>query len=186
MMPNLRDLFSPLVGERPSVGFTILLVFHISAGLVCVIAGAVAALSKKRHGQHPWFGKVYYWGLLVVFASATGMSVLRWSRDYYLFILGVISFGAASIGYLARRIRWPGWTSFHIIGMGLSYIVLLTAFYVDNGAKLPLWDRLPAIAYWTVPAIVGLPLVTVAVGRHTRFLEDLRTSARVLTRSRFR
>lgn len=172
-MPNLRDLLRPLVGERPSAIFSVLLVFHIIASIVCVIAGAVAALSAKRHGQHPRFGKVYYWGLIVVFASATGMSALRWSRDSYLFTLEIISFGAASIGYLARRIRWPGWTSFHIVGMGLSYIVLLTAFYVDNGARLPLWDRLSPIAYWTIPGIVGLPLVVIAVRRHTRFYYDL-------------
>jgi len=27
--------------------------------------------------------------------------------------------------------------------MGLSYILMLTAFYVDNGKKLPVWRDLP-------------------------------------------
>jgi len=31
--------------------------------------------------------------------------------------------------------------------MGVSYIVLLTAFYVDNGKSLPLWKELPPISY---------------------------------------
>lgn len=185
-LPNLRDLLRPLLGERPSEIFSVLLVLHILAGVTCVIAGAVAALSKKRHGQHPRFGEIYYWGLLLVFTSATAMSSLRWSRDYYLFILGVISFCSASIGHLSRRLLWSGWTSFHIVGMGFSYIVLLIAFYVDNGAKLPLWDRLPTIAYWTLPAIIGLPLVVAAIGRYTRFRDDLRTSVRMLVRGRFR
>jgi hypothetical protein len=56
----------------------------------------------------------------------------------------VPAFTAGSVGYLARKRRWRGWLSVHIVGMSLSYIVLLTAFYVDNGPKLPLWDRLPA------------------------------------------
>jgi hypothetical protein len=34
--------------------------------------------------------------------------------------------------------------SVHVTAMGVSYIVLLTAFYVDNGPHLPLWRSLPA------------------------------------------
>jgi hypothetical protein len=32
--------------------------------------------------------------------------------------------------------------------MGLSYILLLTVFYVDNGKSLPLWKELSPITYW--------------------------------------
>jgi hypothetical protein len=39
----------------------------------------------------------------------------------------------------------------HVNAMGLSYVLLLTAFYVDNGKNLPLWRRLPPIAYWVIP-----------------------------------
>jgi hypothetical protein len=50
--------------------------------------------------------------------------------------------------------------------MGLSYILLLTAFYVDNGHSLPLWRDLPPITYWLVPAAVGLPLITNVLLKH--------------------
>jgi hypothetical protein len=50
--------------------------------------------------------------------------------------------------------------------MGLSYILLLTAFYVDNGKSLPLWKELPPIAYWLLPAAVGMPLIIHALLRH--------------------
>jgi hypothetical protein len=50
--------------------------------------------------------------------------------------------------------------------MGTSYILLLTAFYVDNGKSLPIWKALPAIAYWLTPAAVGAPLIVVALLRH--------------------
>jgi hypothetical protein len=66
----------------------------------------------------------------------------------------------------ARRRRGVGWLRVHITGMGLSYILLLTAFYVDNGKSLPLWKELPTIAYWLLPAAVGLPLIIRAVLRH--------------------
>ena len=120
----------------------------------------------------PRFATVYYWALGIVFLSATGMALLRSSEDRNLFVLGTISFGVGSIGYAARRIRWRG-SSFHILDMSLSYIVLLTAFYVDDDPHLPLWDRLPALAYWTLPALVGVTLVTRAVRRHTHLTSDL-------------
>jgi hypothetical protein len=52
--------------------------------------------------------------------------------------------------------------------MGGSCTVLLTAFYVDNGKNLPLWDRLPAAAYWLLPAIVAAPLISRSIHHHRR------------------
>jgi hypothetical protein len=49
--------------------------------------------------------------------------------------------------------------------MGLSYIALLTAFYVDNGPHLPLWNRLPTLAFWLLPSLVGLPILLRAASR---------------------
>src|SRR5689334_18465098 len=120
---------------------------HILAGLVCAITGIVAMLSEKRAGRHPVFGTTYYWGLSVVFASSAVLSILRWPEDNPLFALGTLAFAAATLGRSARRRRWRGWARVHITGMGTSYVLLLTAFYVDNGKSLPLWRDLPAIAY---------------------------------------
>ena len=66
--------------------------------------------------------------------------------------------------------------------MSLSYIVLLTAFHVDNGPHLPLWDRLPAIALWMLPTVAGLPLLVRAARRHTRLTDDVATTARAFLR----
>jgi hypothetical protein len=43
--------------------------------------------------------------------------------------------------------------------MGGAYIALFTGFYVDNGPHLPVWDRLSSLAYWTLPSLVGAPLI---------------------------
>jgi len=184
-MPGLADLVSRLVpgAQHLSVPFAALLLVHVPAGLTSVVTGGVAAASQKRPGRHPRFGTIYFWALAVVFISASGMAALRWTEDRHLFVLGAISFGVASVGYAARRVRWDGWKSFHALGMGVSYVVLLTAFYVDNGPHLPLWDRLPAIAYWTLPALVGIPLLVRGLRRHTRFSRDLRAAALALSRS---
>ena len=146
--------------------FLTVLGVHVVFGLACVVTGCVAMLSPKRPGRHPQFGSYYYWSLSVVFATVVVLSAMRWTENYHLFILGVMSFIAASIGRTARRRLWPNWVKVHISGFGLSYIFLLTAFYVDNGPNLPLWRALPPIAFWTLPAAFGLPIIAWALLRH--------------------
>jgi uncharacterized membrane protein len=141
---------------------------HVFVALICVCTGPVAMLSRKGPGRHPTFGTVYYWGLCVVFLSATVLALMRWAEDYHLFFLGAVSFAVASLGRAARRGRWQGWVPVHISGMGLSYVVLLTAFYVDNGKSLPVWRDLPPITYWLMPGVVGIPLIVRAVARYSR------------------
>ena len=94
------------------------------------------------------------------------MAALRWAEDRYLFLIGAVAFGTATVGYLARRRRWRGWRYVHIPGVGLTYVALLTAFYVDNGPHLPLWDRLPVLAFWVGPSLIGVPLILRALARH--------------------
>ena len=52
-------------------------------------------------------------------------------------------------------------------GMGASYILMITAFYVDNGPNsLALWRELPPIAFWILPTLVGTPILLNALLRH--------------------
>jgi hypothetical protein len=106
----------------------------------------------------------------VVVASAAWLAALRWPQDAYLLVLGTLSFAAATLGRTARRRWWQWrrwrWIGLHLAGMSASYILLLTAFYVDNGKNLPVWQRLPHLAYWLVPSAVGLPLVARALARY--------------------
>jgi hypothetical protein len=153
-IPSTSPIFLAIVG------------LHIAVALICLGAGAVAMLSPKAPGRHPVFGTIYYWGLAVVCASATALAIMSWKEDYHLFLLGALAFGVASTGRAARRGLWRGWVRWHIPGMGLSYIVLLTAFYVDNGKSLPLWKELPPISYWVIPTAVGLPLIVRALRQY--------------------
>jgi hypothetical protein len=140
--------------------------FHIVVGIACVTAGAIAMLSRKGRGRHSTFGTVYYWCLATVVATATGLSVARWAENYHLFVLGAVSLIAATTARMAARQHWRNWVRLHIAGMGLSYVLMLTAFYVDNGKNLPLWRELPQWAFWVLPAMVGLPVVIHAMLRH--------------------
>jgi hypothetical protein len=152
------------------VVFTAALACHIASGLTCVITGALAATASKRPGRHTAAGTIYIWSLAVVFASATVMALLRLAEDWHLLLIAVIAFTSGSLGYLARRRRWRGWLWVHLLGMSSSYIALLTGFYVDNGPNLPLWNRLPTVAFWLLPSLVGIPLVLRAMARRRRSL----------------
>jgi hypothetical protein len=78
----------------------------------------------------------------------------------------LISFASAWLGRAALRQRWHNWARVHITGMGLSYILILIAFYVHNGKQLPLWKDLPHFMYWLLPLAVGTPLIVWALLRH--------------------
>jgi hypothetical protein len=111
-------------------------------------------------------GGFYYWTLAVLVASAIDLSVVRWAENYHLCFLGALSLIAGTVGRTALRRRWRNWVGLHITGMGLSYILMLTAFYVDNGKNLPLWRELPQWALWVLPTALGLPIVLYALVRH--------------------
>jgi hypothetical protein len=154
--------------EIPSTDpfFLVMVGIHVPLGVVCVVVGALAMLSKKQRGRHSSFGKVYFWSLLALFASATSLSVMRWAEDYHLFVLGAFSCASAWLGRTALRRRWRGWARVHLTGMGSSYILLLVAFYVDNGNQLPVWKDLPPFTYWLLPLGVGIPIIAWALSQH--------------------
>jgi hypothetical protein len=151
----------PIPSDSPA--FLAVLGVHVLAGLACVLAGLGAMVARKGPGRHPQFGTVYYRGLVIVWATMAGLAAVRWAEDYHLFVLGTLALAAA---VAARRAVRRQHIRLHLIGMGLSYVLLLTAFYVDNGAHLPLWRELPPLAYWLVPGAVGLPIIVVALRRH--------------------
>jgi len=154
-----------ILGDQVGSTAPVLLAFlavHVLAGLTAVVTGAIAALVRKGSPRHVRAGRWYYLAITVVFVTATVLAALRWRQDYYLFIIGAVAFTAATIGYQHRRRHRPGDTG-HIAGMGIAYVAMLTAFYVDNGPHLPLWDRLPAFMFWLLPTAIGAPIIARAI-----------------------
>jgi hypothetical protein len=162
-MPTAGTILGEHVGST-APAFLAFLAVHVMAGLTAVATGAAAALTRKGSPRHVRAGRWYYRAVTVVFATAAALAVMRWRQDYYLLIIGAVAFTAATIGYQHRRRRRPGDTG-HIAGMGTGYVAMITAFYVDNGPHLPLWDHLPALAFWLLPAAIGAPLIIRAILR---------------------
>jgi hypothetical protein len=146
--------------------FLVALAVHVLAGVTCVVSGAVAALARKRPGRHPRAGSVYLCGLLVLVITAGVLAVVRWPHDLYLLLIACLTGGFGGAGWWVRRRRADGWMRRHGMAMAASYVALLTGFYVDNGPQLPLGDRLPTVAYWVLPALVGVPLTWWALVRN--------------------
>jgi hypothetical protein len=149
------DFLSIPVPHAGPMLFMLALAVHVPAGVTCVVSGAVAARSGKSSVRHVLFGRVYFWALCAVFATMAFMSLIRWPDNASLFVIGCVALGAGSVGYLNRRHKADD--TVHIIAMGVSYIALLTGFYVDDGRHLPLWNAFPVWSYWLLPSQVGLP-----------------------------
>jgi uncharacterized membrane protein len=162
--PTIEFLGIIVPDESPL--FLAIVTVHIVVALTTVIVGVVAMLAAKGVGRHSRFGKAYYWLMLAVFVTATALAFMRWSHSWHLFVLGVLAFACTALGRFVIRLRHQARLTIHLGAMGASYILLLTAFYVDNGKNLPLWKDLPTITYWTFPALVGIPIIVRALLRH--------------------
>jgi len=162
-VPSTDPIFLAIVGV------------HVALGLAAVITGALAMLSRKGRGRHSGFGRAYFWLLSGVFVTMSLLSAMRWREDRHLFLLGAFAFLGACLGRIAAGRYQSRWLRLHVASMGASYILMLTAFYVDNGKNLPLWRDLPRATYWLLPAAVGLPLICRTLLRHPLILAPPRS-----------
>lgn len=142
-----------------------LLIIHIVAGSFCILTGAINFAVKKEKGSHTKIGEWYHIGYLVVFITSIGMAIINWSESAYLFYIAIFSYGLALFGYLARKRRWNGWLPMHIGGMAGSYIGIITAVLVVNGADILLINQIPEILLWFIPTIIGTPIIIVVTNR---------------------
>ena len=146
--------------------FLAIVVVHILLGIVSVISGLGAMLSRKGKGRHSMWGKVYVTTMLLIFATVIPLSIMRWPFNNHLLVLGTMATASA---YLAKKLaqsKREGWTRRHTIYMGTSYVLLLTAFYVDNGKNLPFWKLFPQYFFWIFPTLVGIPIILYSLIRH--------------------
>jgi hypothetical protein len=156
------------------LSFFLPLVVHALAGLTTGVTGVLAFRAPKRPGRHHQWGKSYLWAYTVVFLTATILSLQRMPADAYLLVLATLGYGLALSGYAARRFRQEPivrrmvgkqWVVVHIVGEIGSYVVLWTAFYVDNAHLIPGLKELPALTFWVLPTLIALPFLVVSLSR---------------------
>ena len=66
---------------------------------------------------------------------------------------------------MMRSVLGNQWIVAHIVGMIGSYIVLWTAFYVDNAHLIPGLKELPTLTFWVLPAVIALPFIVLSLLR---------------------
>ncbi|WP_148086322.1 hypothetical protein [Micromonospora sp. HM5-17] len=154
--------------EVPDAGpvFLAALTVHIPAGVVAVVAGTVAALAPKRRGRHPRAGVVFAVAVAVIVVTAAVMAAVRWRENWHLLAVATLTAVLVAVGWRARRRRGRRWRLWHGVAMSGAFIALLTGFYIDNGPQLPVWDRLPPLAFWFLPTAVGAPVTWWALVRN--------------------
>jgi hypothetical protein len=154
--------------------FFLPLVVHVLAGLTTGMTGALAFRAPKCRGRHHQWGKSYLWAYTVVFLTAIMLSLQRMPADVYLLVLATLGYGLALCGYAARRFRLEPivrrmlgkqWVVAHIVGEIGSYVVLWTAFYVDNAHLIPGLKDLPTLMFWMLPTLIALPFLVVSLSR---------------------
>lgn len=139
---------------------------HVGCGMVAVLSGVGAMLTRKGSRRHRRLGQLYLLALAGLGVSAPVLAAVDRALRWHLVVLGALAVGAAAVGFAAARLARPARRGAHMTGMGAAYIAMLTAFYVDNGPRLPLWDRLPPVVLWLFPAVIGAPILLRARRRH--------------------
>jgi uncharacterized membrane protein len=104
-------------------------VLHIGAGMMAFFVAPVALMARKGGKAHALWGNVFFWGMVVVAASAVPLTFLN--PNVFLFLVAVFSFHLSWSGYRAvtrRRTTRPVWAAkidlIIAAGMVLFYLAL--------------------------------------------------------------
>ena len=146
--------------------FLMFVVVHIAISLVAVISGLLAMFSEKTSTRHRKNGRVYFWSISTSFITVVILSFMRWPHNTHLLTIGILTFALTFLGRKLAKVKSSGWTRLHTICMGLSYVLLLTRFYVDNGMNLPFWRMFPMWFFYVFPSLVGIPIIIRVLRTH--------------------
>src|SRR5690348_15843604 len=148
--------------------FLAFLAVHVVAGTTAVLNGTTAALAHTSGPPHPRAGRRSYPDSIVLYRTRPALATTPWPDDAYLLVIAAVMATAATIGVRARRRRNRAGGTIHILGLSLSFVAMMTGFYMDNGPHLPLLDHLPTILFWVLPPAAGAVLTGRAVRRSAR------------------
>ncbi len=138
---------------------------HIAAGTVALFVAPAAMVTVKGGRAHRRWGKVYFWSMATV--AATALALAAWRPNYFLLLVAVFSFYLALSGYrtlFRKRASGPG---------TLDWVATLLTLVASAGLVVlglarpgPVWERLGAVA--VVFGLIGAILAGRDVWRFVR------------------
>ena len=135
------------------MGNDVVLWMHVATGCIAWILGAIALWSNLPGRRSRGKLAAFHWSVLAVAVTAAVLVAYAPARLWWLWLLAILSYGLALLGYLAPRDRSLGWLRLGIHGQGGACIALVTATFVVSV------DGPARIAAWTLPTLIGVPLL---------------------------
>jgi len=111
---------------------SIVLLLHIAGGIVALISGLIAMLSRKGGKSHRIAGKIYFWGMTAVFIGAVVVAIGH--RNDFLLMVGFFSYYLTVRGYRILSLKKldqgqkPAALDWLIISISAIFIVALFGF----------------------------------------------------------
>ena len=116
-----------------------LLFIHILAGSISLVAAAFAVVSSKGKKAHILAGRTYFWGMAIIFLTATPMSLA--SSNVFLFLIAIFSFYLAYAGMRFARNRTGTANFFDWVAIGLMFLsgmimlFLATNYFMNSNSQ---------------------------------------------------
>ena len=132
-----------------------LLLIHILAGTIALLATVFAIFSEKGKRIHISAGRTYYWGMVGIFLTALPMSIIN--KEIFLFLVAFFSFYLAFAGRrfaqnrtgIASRIDWIAVGLMIFTGIGMC---VLAVFYVIDSNSL----YITLLVFGLISIVIGL------------------------------
>lgn len=104
-----------------------LLVLHVGAGVVALIAALIALANKKGSTRHRQIGVVFFWSMLTV--GATAIPVTFYRPNPFLFFIALFSFYMAFAGYRRGKARFEATGLDRFVAISMIAVALLMIGY---------------------------------------------------------
>jgi len=141
---------------------------HIAAGTLALVLAPLAMLTVKGGRAHRRWGKIYFWSMAVV--AATAVIVALWRPKIFLALLAVFSFYMAFSGYRTlwrkRPTHGEGPTTLDWTAAGLTFAVSAAMAVLGLIRPGEAWQRLGIVP--VVFGILGMILAGLDIAKFVR------------------
>ena len=152
--------------------FHYILIWHITAVVIGLIAGLFVLLSRNREDLRALCGRIYCGSYTVVFITTMALAIMKWENGIYALFISGLSYCIAWFGYMASKKRWNNWRIKQIGGVIGSYIGMMTAVFVIGDSSLSFISNIPTLLFWLVPTIIGALIIFGIMNKQNFEIDD--------------